>query len=164
MRTRKSIFKILASVFMIQLMFLGTSCAQEGKEHREEGEEDGTQYGIKESYEGVRNGVHMTLAYNAEKDSFVGIVKNTTKKVIRKVRVEVHLSNGVELGPTPRADLKPGKSRNILLSVKGNKFETWSTHAESGNEEAHGTEGEEAHSGREKNEHNDKKENGGEHN
>ncbi len=107
-----------------------------------EGEEDGTQIGINDSYEGVRSGVHMTLAYDAEKDGFVGVVKNTTEKVVSQVRVEVHLSNGVELGPTPRADLEPGAVRNIFLSAENNSFKTWSTHAESGEEEGHGEEGE----------------------
>ena len=159
MKTKKSILRVLASVFMIQLMFMGISCAQEGKEG---GEEDGTQYGIKESYEGVRRGVHMTLRYNAEKDAFIGVVKNTTKKMISQVRVEVHLSNGVELGPTLRADLEPGKSRDIILAVEGNNFKSWSTHAESGNEEGHEDEGE-GHEGREKGEHGSKKEGKREH-
>ena len=169
---------VLVSALFIQLMFLNISCAQEHKHEKEEkgergeharevgekgeGEEDGTQFGIKESYEGVRRGVHMTLIYNAEKDAFVGVVKNITKEVIPHVRVEVHLSNGVELGPTPRADLAPGKSRNIVLSVEGNKFKSWSTHAESGNEEGHGSVGE-GHEGREKGEHGGKKEGKGEH-
>lgn len=114
----------------------------------EQGEEDGTQFGINDSYNGVRNGVRMILAYDAESDAFVGTVENTTEAVIAQVRVEVHLSNSVELGPTPRADLAPGETRKIILSAEGNSFESWSTHAESGNsEEGHGEEGEGEHGG-----------------
>lgn len=114
----------------------------ESSEGGEEGEEDGTQLAKEETYEGVRRGVQMTLAYDAEEDAFIGEVKNITNEVIPQVRVEVHLSNKVELGPTPRADLAPGESRKIVLPVEGNSFKTWSTHAESGNEEGHGGEGE----------------------
>jgi len=43
----------------------------------------------------------MILAYNAESDAFVGTVENITEDEISQVRVEVHLSNSAELGPTP---------------------------------------------------------------
>lgn len=131
-----------------ELSETGEHARELGGEKGEESEEDGTQIGINESYEGVRSGVHMVLAYDAEKDGFVGVVKNTLDKAISQVRVEVHLSNGVELGPTPRADLAPGESRDIFLPAKDNKFESWSTYAESGVEEGHGNEGEGEHGGR----------------
>lgn len=127
--------------------------------HSEEGEEDGTKFGIDETYEGLRNGVHMTLAYDAEADAFVGMVTNTTENVISQVRIEVHLSNSVELGPTPREDLAVGESRKIVLSADGNSFKSWSTHAESGSEEGHGEEsehggeGEEGHGTEDRGEH-----------
>ncbi len=114
--------------------------SEKGHDEAGEDEEDGTQIGINETYEGVRRGVQMTLAYNAEKDAFTGMVTNITTEVIPQVRVEVHLSNKVELGPTPRADLAPGESREINLSAEGNSFESWSTHAESGKEEGHANE------------------------
>lgn len=131
------------------------------KSHAEEGEEDGTQFGIDETYEGLRNGVHMTLAYDAETDAFVGMVTNTTEDVISQVRVEVHLSNSIELGPTPRADLAVGESRKIILSADGNSFKSWSTHAESGTEEGHGEGGE--HGGEGEGEEGHGKEGRGEH-
>ena len=45
--------------------------------------------------------------------TFKGTVENTTEKVLERVRVEIHLSNGKELGPTKPGDLKPGEKREI---------------------------------------------------
>ena len=115
------------------------------KSNVEEGEEDGTQIEINETFEGVRNGVKMILAYDADKDAFIGTVENITEGVISQVRVEVHFSNSVELGPTPKADLAAGETRKISLSAEGNSFKTWSTHAESGNEKGHEGESEGEH-------------------
>lgn len=77
--------------------------------HGEEGEESGTELALTESYDKVRNGAQLILAYDAydaESNSFKGTVENTTKKTLERVRVEVHLSNGKELGPTTPADLE----------------------------------------------------------
>ena len=65
-------------------------------------------------------------------------MKNTSKKTLSDVRVEVHLSNGVELGPTKRTNLKPGATMNMELSAAGHRFTWWTTHAEHGNEDGHG--------------------------
>ncbi len=80
----------------------------------------------------------MILAYNPRTQSFKGTVQNATTKPLSQVRVEVHLSNGVELGPTKRIDLEPGKKIPIELSAANQKFEWWTTHPEHGNEEGHG--------------------------
>lgn len=95
-------------------------------------EEDGTQYGLNETFDSVRKGVRLILSYDAQSSSFVGIVENTTNNMIQKVRVEVHLSNGVELGPTTPTDLAPGEMMNISLSAVGEVFNRWSPHAEQG--------------------------------
>ena len=50
----------------------------------------------------VRNGARLILSYDAASNSFKGTVENTTSNVLTRVRVEVHLSNGAELGPTTR--------------------------------------------------------------
>lgn len=115
-----------------------------------EGEESGTQYGLGDTYDQVRNGARLILAYNAQSNSFEGTVENTTTRTLERVRVEVHLSNGKELGPTTPADLAPGEKRNVKLTATSTGFDGWSAHPEVGNEE-HG-------SGEEGGEH------GGEHN
>ena len=52
--------------------------------------------------------------------------------MLDRVRVEVHLSNGTELGPTTQVDLEAGEKRAVKLSAEGQTFESWSTHAEVG--------------------------------
>ena len=93
-----------------------------------------------------KHGVRLILSFDAESSSFKGTVNNITAKTIRKVRIEVHLSNGVELGPTTPFSLASGEKQDVTLSAEGQEFETWSTHAESGSNEN-------GHSGEEGNEH-----------
>ena len=55
---------------------------------------------LDETLEMTRNGARLVLGYDAASNSFEGTVENTTSGVLDRVRVEVHLSNGTELGPT----------------------------------------------------------------
>ena len=82
-------------------------------------------------------------------------MQNTTNKTLSEVRVEIHLSNGLELGPTKRMDLKPGATIPVELSALDQKFTNWVTHPEAGVEEGHGPGGEETegHAARERGEH-----------
>ncbi len=104
----------------------------------EEGEESGTEYALGETYDHVRNGARLILAYDAQSNSFAGTVENTTSKTLERVRVEVHLSNGMELGPTTPADLAPDEKRDVKLTATSKDFTGWSAHPEVGNEE-HGS-------------------------
>ena len=113
-----------------------------------EGEESGTELALNETYDNVRNGARLILAYDAQSNSFNGTVQNTTEQTLERVRVEVHLSNGKELGPTTPGDLKAGEKRNIKLAATSTGFDGWSAHPEVGNEEHVGEERGE-HSGRE---------------
>ena len=83
----------------------------------------------------VRKGVRMVLSYDAEADAFIGTVENTTDITIQSVRVEVHLSNGTELGPTDPIELAAGKIVDVKLSAEGHSFEWWTAHVESGTSE-----------------------------
>lgn len=124
------------------------------EEHEEEGEEDGTMLSITDSYDVVKKGVRLVLAFNVESEHFEGTAINTTEEPIENVRVEVHLSNGVELGPTERTTLKPGERVAVQLDATGQVFERWNTHAETGNEEHnHEGEGEHSHGDDENHEH-----------
>lgn len=98
----------------------------------EEGEESGTELALNEVYDKVRNGARLILAYDAKSNSFNGTVENTTDKTLRRVRVEVHLSNGKELGPTTPADLDPGKKRAVKLTATSKGFDGWTAHPEVG--------------------------------
>ena len=46
------------------------------------------------------------------------------------------LSNGVELGPTPRVDLAPGETRPVELDARGQTFTHYSVHVEIGSSAA----------------------------
>lgn len=108
----------------------------------EEGEESGTEFGLDETYDQTRRGARLILAYDAASNSFHGTVENTTGAQLERVRVEVHLSNGKELGPTTPADLAPGQKIEVKLSATSRDFDRWTAHPEVGSGE-HGHEGEE---------------------
>lgn len=97
-----------------------------------EGEEDGTLYSIDYKYDKVENGVRLILSFETEENRFIGSVENVSDKTIENIRIEIHLSNGKELGPAIPANLKPGERREVQLDTNGEEFETWSTHAEVG--------------------------------
>lgn len=115
-----------------------------------EEEEAGTVYSLNQTHDEVRRGMRLVIGYDNDANAFVGKVSNTTDKTIGCVRVEVHLSNGTELGPTPRMDLAADASRTIRLDAgKESGFNGWSTHPESGCGESgeHGGEGGESDEG-----------------
>ncbi|MDE0184048.1 MAG: FxLYD domain-containing protein [Candidatus Poribacteria bacterium] len=87
-----------------------------------------------DTYDDVRSGARLILNYDAATRAFVGTVENTTSSTLQRVRVEVHLSNGTELGPTMPSylPLPPGEKMNIKLDASGESFSTWSAHAEVG--------------------------------
>ena len=52
---------------------------REGEGHREEGEESGTELTLSQSYDKVRNGVRLVMAYDAQSNAFKGTVVPTYK-------------------------------------------------------------------------------------
>ena len=115
-------FVLLASII------LGSSVIQE------EGEESGKRLGLDEIYDQMRNGVRLILAYHRASYSFIGSIENVTDKTIKRVRVEVHLSNGAELDPSEPKDLEPGEKSGVKIEASGQVFEWWTAHPESGSE------------------------------
>ncbi|MBA7519521.1 hypothetical protein ES705_11600 [subsurface metagenome] len=112
----------------------------------EEGEESGAQLSLDEVYDEVRKGVRLVLTYDAESNSFNGTVENTTDKILERIRVEVHLSSGIELGPTTPIDLKPGEKKAVRLAATKKDFDKWLTHSEVGSSEhGHSGEGDDEH-------------------
>ena len=97
-----------------------------------EGEESGTTLTLTERYDTVRKGARLILVYDAESNAFSGTVENTTDSTLQQVRVEVHLSNGVELGPTAPVDLAPGQIVDVSLPATDQAFDGWTPHAEVG--------------------------------
>ena len=105
---------------------------------KDSGEESSTELTLNETYDNVRNGARLILAYDAQSNSFKGTVENTTDETLQQVRVEVHLSNGTELGPTTSVDLQPGAKSDIELTATSMNFDGWTAHPEVGSGE-HGS-------------------------
>ena len=95
-------------------------------------EESATQFELTDTYDQIRAGARLVLSYDHNVNTFTGFVENGTESTLRRVRVEVHLSNGIELGPTPSVDLDPGQTREINLPASDEPFESWSAHPEVG--------------------------------
>ena len=109
----------------------------EGNEHggsseSEGDEESGTQFALSDTFDEVRAGARLILSYDATANAFIGTVENTTSITLSQVRVEVHLSNGTELGPTTPIDLDAGPSVDITLPATSQPFTSWSAHPEVG--------------------------------
>ena len=153
--TRRTIYTALALLFVAVLTFAvacseggdghqsregpGEHGGQQGEQsgqHQQEGEESAEQLGKADTYDHTRNGARLILTYSEADNAFSGTVENTTDAALTRVRVEVHLSNGIELGPTEPGDLAPGESREITLAASDEPFETWSAHPEAGQQEA----------------------------
>ena len=84
------------------------------------------------TFDSVRAGARLILKYDAPSNSFKGTVENTTNGVLSRVRIEVHLSNGTELGPTTPTDMAPGERLAITLPATPASFTGWTAHAEVG--------------------------------
>lgn len=104
-------------------------------------EESNVELTLTDTYDKVRNGARLILKYDTQSNAFKGTVENTTDETLKRVRVEVHLSNGRELGPTTPGDLAPGEKREILLTATSTNFDKWTAHPEVGEGE-HGSDGE----------------------
>ena len=85
-----------------------------------------------DTFDAVRGGARLFLYYDAGANAFVGTVENTTANVLSQVRVEVHLSNGAELGPTIPVDMAPGQTMLVKLPATPDAFTGWIAHAEVG--------------------------------
>ena len=88
-----------------------------------------------ETFDAVRGGARLVLNYDASTNSFMGTVENTTSNVLTRIRIEVHLSSGTELGPTTPIDLAPGQMVDVNLPSTQESFTGWIAHAEVGSGE-----------------------------
>ena len=68
-------------------------------------------------------------------------MENTTVNALSNVRIEVHLSNGTELGPTTPVDMAPGEVLQVNLPSTQGSFTGWVAHAEVGGGEHGGSQG-----------------------
>ena len=95
-------------------------------------EEAGTAFSINQSCDISRNGVRLIMSYDKVSASFKGTVENISTGSISAVRVEIHLDNGVELGPTPNISLNASEKKQVTLDASGQSFTRWTPHSETG--------------------------------
>jgi len=146
---------MLMSILLVTSIACKNKPAESELEGKSEGEEAGLRLAFDETYDTVRNGVRLILAYDGTSSSFIGTVENVTDETIKSVRAEVHLSNGIELGPTKPIDLASGNKENVVLSATGQSFNWWKAHSEAG-----GGEHESGHEGEQNNEQGEEHEHG----
>ena len=130
MKLKKSVKFILASLLLAALLACRNKTDEGAHDAGNEGEEPGVRLAIDAKYDEVRNGVHLILAFDEATSSFTGTLENTTQEVKSSVRVEVHLADGTELGPTLPVDLAPGEKAEVTLPAAGHTVEWWKAHAE----------------------------------
>ena len=124
---------ILGAIVVVLIGIVIIGCSKKNTlSQSEDGEESGAELALNETYDQVRNGARLILTYDAQSNAFKGTVENTTSETLKQVRVEVHLSNGKELGPTPAADLAPGEKREVQLIATSTDFDGWTAHPEVG--------------------------------
>ena len=122
-------------------MEYGEETVNESTAQQEEGGEEGesgTQYALADTAKEIRSGIELSISYDSTREVFSGTITNTTDEIVSMVRVEVHLSNGVELGPTPTVDLAAGESSEVELDASSQTFTTFGAHVEIGSGE-HGS-------------------------
>ena len=143
----------IASVSIVLMVFVIIGCLRTNEPAIDEGEEESsTELALDEAYDKVRNGARLILKYDLQSNAFKGTVENTTDETLKQVRVEIHLSNGKELGPTTPGDLAPGEKRGIQLTATSTNFDGWTAHPEvgegehsHGEDDEHGRKGEHSH-------------------
>ena len=94
-----------------------------------------------ETFDMVQNGARLIMNYDVNSNSFKGTVENTTNGTLTRVRIEIHLSNGTELGPTTPIDMAPGQKIAVELPSTAAPFTGWVAHAEVGGGEGGGEHG-----------------------
>lgn len=123
--------KILFFLLLVIISITAVACTS--SDNRIDGEAPDVELTLGDTYDRVHNGARLVLTHDADSNSFNGFVENTTSELLPRVRVKVHLSNGVELGPTSPVDLAPGENVAVRLLAKNSIFDTWTAHLEVGN-------------------------------
>lgn len=123
--TRHAIATLAATLILVAALAACTESLTEAGE-------SGTRWNANETATDTRSGVNLVISYNSSSQRFSGTVTNTTGSTVTDVRVEIHLSNGTELGPTPRVDLNAQESRPVTLDASDQNFDWYSVHVEIG--------------------------------
>jgi len=108
---------------------------QHGPEGGVESGESGTLHSPTDTAVETRSGVRLTMSYDAGTETFRGKVVNRRPRSHGFASRSI-LSNGVELGPTPRMDLTASETWPVELEAGGQTFTSWSVHVELGSRSA----------------------------
>lgn len=73
----------------------------------------------------LRAGAQLALSYDFAARAFTGTLENTTEAPLRRVGVEVHLSDGTKLSLPNPVDLDPGQTVAITLPARLQTFLLW---------------------------------------
>ncbi|MXY30569.1 MAG: hypothetical protein F4179_02305 [Gammaproteobacteria bacterium] len=122
--TRHTAFRTAALALLAMVAACRSSSTEPG--------ESGVRWNADQTATDTRRGVDLVISYDASGRRFNGTVTNTTGATVTDVRVEIHLSNGTELGPTPRVDLAAGAKQSVTLDAAGQNFDWYSVHVELG--------------------------------
>ena len=76
-------------------------------------------------------GSSWLMGFEQGAERFSGTVRNMTSQTVRDARIEIHLSNGVELGPTP-VEGDAGDTLPVELDARGQTLDWSSGHVEPG--------------------------------
>ena len=120
--------KLLASIVVAATVIIGLAACESTTEPGE----SGTRWNVTDTATESRRGVTLVISYDSGNLRFNGTVTNTTGATVTDVRTEIHLSNGRELGPTPRINLAAGESQPVTLDASGQNFDWYSVHVEFG--------------------------------
>jgi len=97
-----------------------------------EGVEPGPDLTLFDTLHFHRAGAQLVLSYDFAARAFTGSVENTTEATLRRVGVEVHLSNGTKLSLTTPVDLDPGQTVAITLPARLHTFLLWTAYPKVG--------------------------------
>ena len=84
------------------------------------------QHGLTDTAWETRGGINLVLCYDEGIEVFTGTLTNTMGVGVPSVEFRVHLSNGIELGPSSGASLAPGQVLAVMLNARGQRFTAWS--------------------------------------
>ena len=135
---KKVLATLLAGVLLVLLMVgctgqIGSGESGEGAEAETGGEEESsTMLPPDATLDQTRAGARLLLDYDGTANTFIGTVANTTDGTLPRVRIEVHLDTGAELGPTTPVDVAPGNVIAVTLPATREAFAGWTAHAEVG--------------------------------
>ena len=125
---------IPSKIILIMCIIITASCLSACGKDDGSSPPVGKGFGVKiahgESYDRDQDGIRLILTHDPKYNTFIGFVENLTNDTLNGVRIELHLSNGVVLGPTSPVDLVPGERKDINISAKNYIFENWTVHLE----------------------------------